>query len=254
MGTVTLRFYAELNELAGRDRGGSRALDVERTFTVGQTVKDLIEAAGVPHTEVDLILVDGISVGLDHRIGEGERISVFPVFESLDVSTVTRVRSVPLRQTRFAADVHLGRLARYLRLLGFDTAYRKDWDDAALVETALREKRIVLTRDRGLLKRAVLDHGYLVRETHPRAQLREVIARFDLSHTLRPFTRCPRCNGRVSSVPKSEIILLLPTRTASAVDEFRRCQECGQLYWQGAHQRGLDDLVALARSAREPGL
>jgi uncharacterized protein with PIN domain/sulfur carrier protein ThiS len=251
MGTVTLRFYAELNELVVRGARSPGSLTLERSFGVGQTVKDLIEAAGVPHTEVDLVLVSGEPVGLDHRVREGDRISVYPVFESLDISSVSRVRAAPLRQTRFVADVHLGRLARYLRLLGFDTAYQNDWDDAALLRTALSDRRILLTRDRGLLKRAALDHGYLVRATDPRAQLREVVARFDLAAGLRPLSRCALCNGRLSAVDKADISSLLPERTAAAVDEFRRCEDCGQLYWQGAHHRGLAELIALARATRE---
>lgn len=247
MATVSLRFYAELNDLAGGGLSELGSPARERAVSRGQTVKDLIEAAGVPHTEVDLVLVNGESVSFEYQVCDGDRVSVFPVFESLDVGPVTRVRAVPLRETRFAADAHLGKLARYLRILGFDTAYRTDWADAVLVEAAQSEKRIILTRDHGLLKRAAVDHGCLIRETCPRAQLVEVLTRFDLARSVRPFTRCPRCNGPVSAVSKAEIGSSLPPRTAALVQEFKRCQDCGHLYWQGAHQRGLNELLSLAQ-------
>lgn len=243
MGTVTVRFYAELNDLVS---AGGSGRELERQVGPGETVKDLVEALGVPHTEVDLVLVNGEPAPLGHRLQDRDRISVYPVFESLDITAVSSVRARPLRQTRFVADEHLGTLARYLRVLGFDTDYRSHWEDADLVEVALREKRIILTRDRGLLKRAVVDHGYLVRETRPRAQLVEVVRRFDLAGNVRPFSRCPRCNGEVAAVAKSEVLAVLPPRTAGQVDEFNRCLVCGQVYWQGAHHRGLAGLVELA--------
>ncbi len=240
-GTVSIRFYAELGDLLPRRwRGG----DIERVFAPGQTVKDLIEAMGVPHTEVDLVLVDGCSVTFGHRLSQGERISVYPVFEAFDISPVSRVRPRPLRATRFVADVHLGRLARYLRILGFDTLYQREWSDVELADCAVREHRIVLTRDRGLLKRASLDHGYLVRHEDPREQVIEVVDRFDLGRALLPFTRCPLCNGVVDPVDKTEVVPLLPPRTAQHYQDFWRCGRCGRLYWKGGHYRTLEALVA----------
>jgi uncharacterized protein len=216
-------------------------------------VKDLIEAMGVPHTEVDLILVDGRPVDFAYRLKDSDRISVYPVFEALDIAPVSRLRPRPLRQTRFAADVHLGRLARYLRLLGFDTLYRTHWSDAELAEAAVSERRILLTRDRGLLKRSAVDHGYLVRSNEPHAQLGEVLERFDLRSALRPFSRCMACNGEVRPVPKDEIAGRLPPRTARYYDEFWRCERCGRLYWKGGHYRSLEALVRAALGERGDG-
>ena len=204
---------------------------------------------GIPHTEVDLVLVDGRSVAFGYRLEDGDRVSVYPVFEAFDISPVSQVRPRPLRQTHFIADVHLGRLARYLRLLGFDTLYRNDWSDTGLVEHARCEQRILLTRDRGLLKRSAVDHGYLVRNTEPRAQLHEVIERFDLRGSLRPFTRCPACNGPVERVAKEDLLAGLPERTARHYQEFWRCGECRRLYWKGGHHRSLQ---ALVDSVEEP--
>ncbi len=240
MAWAVVRFYAELGDLLAPERRGR---EFRRSFVVGTSVKDLIEGLGVPHTEVDLVLVDGESADLSHVLRGGERVSVYPVFESLDIGAVTRVRPVPLRCTRFIADVHTGRLAAYLRLAGFDTLYRNDWQDAALVETALAERRIILTRDRGLLMRAAVTHGHLVRDTQPRAQLAEVLQRFDLWGSLVPFTRCMVCNGRVIRVPKEDVVTRIPPRTARHYQEFWRCSGCGRVYWRGAHYRSLCRLI-----------
>lgn len=201
--------------------------------------------------------MNGHPVGFAHRLADGDRVSVYPVFEAFDISPVSPVRPRPLRVVRFAADVHLGRLAGYLRLGGFDTLYRNDWDDRELAETAVAEKRIVLTRDRGLLMRAIVTHGHLVRETRPRAQLTEVLERFDLWSSLRPFTRCSVCNSPVEAVPKEEVVSELPARTARFYDDFRRCSGCGRLYWQGAHHRSLLRLFSRGEAVEdgtgEPG-
>lgn len=242
---MSIRFYAELGDLLPRQwRGG----DIERVFAPGQTVKDLIEAMGVPHTEVDLVLVDGRSVAFGHQLSEGERISVYPVFEAFDIFPLSRVRPRPLRATRFVADVHIGRLARYLRILGFDTLYQREWRDGELADCAVGEHRIVLTRDRGLLKRASLDHGYLVRHEDPREQVIEVVDRFDLIRAFMPFTRCPLCNGAIDRVEKAEVVARLPLRTAQHHQDFWRCGQCGQLYWKGGHRRALEALVADVRA------
>jgi len=240
MSTVHIRFYAELGDLLPAEW---RCRDVERQVGPGQTIKDLIEAMGVPHTEVDLILVDGLSVDFGYRLRDGDRLSIYPVFEALDVAPVSRLRPRPLRETLFAADVHLGRLVRYLRLLGFDSLYRNDWTDEGLVEAAVAERRIVLTCDRGVLKRRAVERGYLVRSPEPRTQLIEVVERFDLRGSLRPFSRCPVCNGEVTHAAKEDVVERLPPRTALHYEEFWRCRGCGRVYWQGGHFRALQRLV-----------
>ena len=203
----------------------------------------MIEALGVPHTQVDLILVDGWSVDFSYRVAPGDRISVFPVFESVDITPLLEVRPRPLRQTRFVLDTHLGRLATYLRLMGFDTLYRNDYDDSELVRISVGETRILLTRDRGLLKRRALTHGYSVRETNPRRQLGEVLDRFDLRRSAAPFTRCLRCNGCLRLVPKEAVLERLPPRTRRDYDEFRICRGCDRVVWQGSHYQRMRRLV-----------
>jgi uncharacterized protein with PIN domain/sulfur carrier protein ThiS len=239
-----LRFYAELNDFLPRQR---RFRDVERSFAVGTTVKDLIESTGVPHTEVDLILVNGDSVDLSYDVKDGDRISVYPTFESFDISPALRVRSEPLRVTRFVLDVHLGKLARHLRLLGFDTLYERDRPDRELAEISARENRILLTRDVGLLKRRIVTHGYFVRERDPGAQLREVVARLELARAVRPFTRCLNCNGELEPVDKEEIEDRLEARTRRHFDEFWVCRACKNVYWRGSHYDKLLRLVASIR-------
>jgi uncharacterized protein with PIN domain len=226
------RFYAELNDFLPRERRGGDAL---YAFDGTPSVKDAIESQGVPHVEVDLILVDGVSVGFGHPLRDGARVSVYPVFETLDVAELVRLRPAPLRVPRFACDVHLGKLARRLRLLGFDTLYRNDWDDADLAAVCAAERRCLLTRDIGLLKRNEVDRGYWLRATDPGLQIREVIGRLDLRRAARPFTRCLVCNGELGPVAKEEILGELPPRTRRDFEEFRSCAGCGRNYWCGSH-------------------
>jgi len=199
MNQVYFRFYAELNDFLPLER---RMLGFVHTFEKNPSVKDTIEALGVPHTEVDLILVNGESVDFAYLLRDGDRISVYPVFEAIDITPLLRVRPQPLREIRFVLDVHLGKLANYLRLFGFDTLYQNDYEDAQLAQISRSEKRILLTRDMGLLKRNLVTHGYFLRETNPKFQLREIIRRFDLFRLITPFRRCISCNGLVHLVDK----------------------------------------------------
>ncbi|MGB9919508.1 MAG: Mut7-C RNAse domain-containing protein [Moorellales bacterium] len=238
--TCTFRFYAELNDFLPPER---RQVPFQHFFFGRPAVKDLIESLGVPHTEVDLILVNGGSVDFSYRVRDGDLISVYPVFESLDISSVTRVRAQPLRRPRFVLDGHLGRLAAYLRLLGFDSLYRGNLPDAILAGISVQDRRILLTRDRGLLKRSQVSHGYLVRETNPRQQITEVVRRFDLWGLARPFSRCMRCNEELVAVRKEEILDRLPPRVREGCEEFRKCPGCDRVYWKGSHYERLARLV-----------
>ena len=248
MPRATLRFYAELNDFLPPE---DRHRPVERPFRVRPSIKDLIEAAGVPHTEVDLVLVNGESVDFAHPVRDGDRISVYPVFESVDIAAVTRVRPEPLRELRFVLDVHLGRLAAYLRLAGFDTVYRNDLDDAELAGIAAGG-RVLLTRDQELLKRRAVIRGYWLRAPSPRSQLAEVLRRFDLSRAVRPFCRCLRCNALVRPVRKADVVAELPPRTRQYYDEFFRCPGCDRIYWRGGHFDALRRLLEHAMNEARP--
>jgi uncharacterized protein with PIN domain len=235
------RFYAELNDFLPPER---RFREFTLEFLDIATVKDRIESLGVPHTEVDLILVNGEPVEFTYRVADGDRISVYPVFEAFDIAGLTRVRPEPLRDPRFVLDIHLGKLAAYLRMLGFDTYYRNCSADEELAAISAAEHRILLTRDVGLLKRAALTHGYFVRETAPRAQLAEIVARFDLRRLIHAFSRCMRCNGILEDASLEEVRPALPPRAAELYHDFRRCPQCGRVYWKGGHYRRMLDVIA----------
>ena len=236
LGLITVRAYAELNDFLPPAR---RQVAFEAACEERTSVKDLLEGLGVPHTEVDLLLVNGEPAGFGCRLADGDRVAAFPVFEALDVAGVSLVRPEPLREIRFVLDGHLGRLAAYLRLSGFDALYLRDAGDAELAEASVSGRRILLTRDHGLLKRRAVTHGYSVRGTRPVDQLAEVARRFDLRRLFRPFTRCMRCNGALHPVGKTEVAGLVPPRSYEAFDEFLRCEGCGKAYWRGSHYRRL---------------
>jgi hypothetical protein len=241
---VSIRFYAELNDFLPLAR---RMVPFPCAFHVSAPVCDLIESLGVPHTEVDLILVNGRSVDFSHRVEDGDRISVYPVFESIDITPVARLRPRPLRQTRFVLDVHLGRLAAYLRMMGFDSLYRNDFQDRELARLSGAGERILLTRDRELLKRAVVTRGYYVRATSPRQQLAEVLRRFDLLDAAAPFARCLACNGLLQPVAKEAVLELLPPRVREHHDEFLRCDACARVYWKGSHYARMQQIIEAIR-------
>jgi uncharacterized protein with PIN domain len=240
MSSAAFRFYAELNDFLPPAR---RFTEFTHRFLDTATVKDFIESFGVPHTEVDLVLVNGASVDFAYRVRDGDRVSVYPVFEAFDIGPVSKVRPEPLRDPRFVLDTHLGRLAAFLRMLGFDVLYRNHCADEELAAISRDQHRILLTRDVGLLKRGAVTHGCFVRATDPRGQMREIVCRFDLARLVHPFTRCMRCNTPLEEVSKAEVLAELPPRTAEAHDEFRRCPACHRIYWKGAHYRRMQQLL-----------
>ena len=244
---VEFRFYEELNDfLPAEKRKHSFIHGVFGT----PSVKDTIEALGVPHTEVDVILVDGRSVEFGHLLRGGERVAVYPTFEKLDVSPLTRLRPGPLRVMRFIADVHLGTLARYLRLLGFDTVWRNDLADETIIDIALKEQRIILTRDRGILRNGRVTHGYWLRASDPMAQIEEVVRALDLSGSLRPYTRCLECNGEIDLIEPQQAADAVPLQVFVAFSDFSRCRLCGRVYWAGSHIKRLEEVIRRARAAR----
>ena len=232
MSNVALRFYAELNDFL-RDAQKQTRFTIELNRRT--SVKDLIESLGVPHTEVEIILANGRSVDFSYIVEDEDELSVYPMFESVDVTPILKLREKPLRIPRFVLDCHLGRLARYLRQFGFDTLYRNDYSDDELAQTSATENRILLTRDRSLLKRSIITHGYFIRAFDPRKQLDEVIRRFDLRALITPFGRCTRCNGTVTEVDKQAIEDQLEPKTRLYFDTFWQCRSCGQIYWEGSH-------------------
>jgi uncharacterized protein with PIN domain len=227
------RFYEELNDFL---LPAQRKRSLEYRFQGHPGIKDPIEAFGVPHTEVDLIVVNGESVGFDYQLQTGDRVAVYPMFESFDISPLVKLREKPLRRTAFVLDVNLGKLARRLRMLGFDALYDNRYEDAEVADIAAAEGRIVLTRDRRLLFAKRITHGYWVRSTDPRRQVDEVLTRFDLRRQIRPFRRCMRCNGLLREVvPKAEVLDRLEPKTKLYYERFYQCGGCGKVYWEGSH-------------------
>ncbi|MET0980461.1 MAG: Mut7-C RNAse domain-containing protein [Telluria sp.] len=250
MVTATFRFYEELNDFLPRERRGC-------AFMVpcarAATTKHMIEALGVPHTEVELILVNGESSGLDRLLAEGDRVAVYPTFETFDVSPLLQLRDKPLRRLRFVADAHLGGLARLLRMAGFDTLYDNGFDDDEIVVIAQEQQRVVLTRDRELLKRRSVTHGCYLHAIKPAAQFRELFQRLDLAGSAQPFTLCLHCNLPLRPVPKEDVVERLPESVREQHDEFNTCDSCGRVFWKGSHHKRMAAMLeAVAATATAP--
>lgn len=211
------------------------------------SVKDMIESIGPPHPEVELILIDGISVGFDYIVHPDDVIDVYPDFDAVTVPDKVRLIPPYPGRPRFILDTHLGKLAGYLRMMGYDTLYRNDYPDDELAAVSNAENRILLTRDTGLLKRSPVIYGYFVRNTSPRLRLIEISQRYNLVDEMQPFHYCMKCNGLLEPVAKNSIQNQLQAGIAEHYEVFHRCADCEQIYWQGSHyermQRLIDDVV-----------
>jgi len=232
MSTASFRFYAELNEFLPPAR---RQREFACACARRATTKHMIEALGVPHTEVELILLNGVSVGFGHILQQGDRLAVYPVFEALDVTPLLRVRARPLRNTAFIADAHLGGLARLLRMAGFDTLYSNAWPDSEIAAIGAQQGRIVLTRDRDLLKHKAVTHGCYLHALKPQQQFMELLDRLDLRRSLRPFSLCVECNAPLRPVDKAQVLERLPPLVRLHYQRFTTCDVCHRVYWQGSH-------------------
>jgi len=240
---VRLRFHGDLIVFLR-----SRADDavIERPLAEKTSIKDIIESCGVPHPEVDLILIDEQTVGFDHTLTRDAKVEVFPVENRGTDRTEQRLQTVGI--TRFVADGHLGGLTRKLRLLGFDVAYPKNADDRELLKVMARENRALLTRDRRLLMHRIVQHGYCPRSQNADEQTIEVVRRFDLSELIAPFARCLRCNAPLEEAAKADVIDKLEPLTKIYYERFRRCPSCKQIYWSGSHFPKLQKRIEEIRS------
>lgn len=245
--SAVFRFYEELNDFLPEER---RKRDFAIEIDRARSVKDAIESAGVPHPEVDLILVDGRSVDFTHLLRGGERVAVYPVFESLDITPLVRLRPLPLRDPRFVADGHLGKLARHLRMAGFDTLCDAGWDDDHIVSISAVQRRTILTRDKAMLRRSDVERGYFVRAVDSEAQLREVVGRMQLEGRLAPFTRCRECNVLLEDVDREAVLARLPEKVQGLYERFRRCPGCERVYWEGTHFERMKGVLERLRAAR----
>ena len=250
------RFYEELNDFLTPSR---RKTDILVEIQQVSTVKDIIESLGVPHTEVDLILINGVSEPFSTLLKEGDHVSVYPIFESVDIAGVTKLRRKGLREhrpeyLRFVVDVNLGKLAHWMRMFGFDVTYAKDLiSDELLARISNEESRILLTRDRGLLKRKNVDHGYFVRAKAPKEQIVEVLKRFDLLNLISLCSRCMNCNVSVKEISAAEAIPHVPPLVAQSYSKFFQCPQCHRIYWEGTHYENMQRMIAdLKRDYFEP--
>lgn len=237
---ATFRFYGELNDFLEEEY---RQLPYHYSFSNKPAVKDAIEAIGVPHPEVHLILMDGESCDFSQPLLGGARVSVFPRFHELEVSAVSKVQPQQLQEHRFILDTHLGRLAGLLRMLGFDAQYGVDAEDERLAKISKEKGRILLTKDRGLLKRGIVAHGYCVRDQDPFQQVIEVLRHFELGDEVNPYSRCIRCNGQLKEVSKLDVEDAVPAAAWSNYDRFQLCNRCGKVYWEGSHVKKMDQLI-----------
>ncbi len=207
------------------------------------SIKDLLESLGIPHVEISCLEVNGRQVSFAHIVEPGDRIAARPLSPPVDVTVATELRPVPLAATRFLVDINVGKLAPRLRMAGFDTGYHPDLADRDLAALAVRQGRILLTRDRGLLKHKIVVFGHLVRAQQPEEQLREIVQLFGLAPRIRPFSRCMRCNGRLRSVAREEVFDRLEPLTKKYYHTFTRCEECGRIYWPGSHRQRMATLL-----------
>ncbi len=206
-------------------------------------VKHSVEALGIPHTDVAHILLQGELVEFSCLVRAGDTFHIYPAQYPLDKPLPEILRPALMSPPRFILDNHLGRLANYLRLLGFDTWYRNDYDDEELAHLSSTEQRVLLTRDRRLLMRKVVVYGFCLRTKVPRQQLLDVMERYDLKDHINPWCRCIRCNGQLVPVSKGEVRDRLEPKTKKYYHEFRQCQHCNQVYWKGSHFQSLQQFI-----------
>jgi uncharacterized protein with PIN domain len=239
MVTATFRFHQELNDFLPRDRR-------ERSFAAEcarqATTRHMIEALGVPHTEVAAVLVNGELSGFDRILAEGDHVVAYARFAQAG-QTGDALRARPRERMCFVADSHLGGLARLLRMAGYDTLYDNHYHDDEVEALATDDDRIVLTRDRELLKRRAIVHGCYVHALDPELQLRELFARLGLAAGARPFSLCLHCNLPLRVVDKTDILERLPESVRVLHDGFTTCDQCGRVYWKGSHYKRMAALL-----------
>lgn len=246
---VTVRFHEDLVFFLRRSNSSG---EIPVTFHVTRSVKDMAESLGVPHVEIDFILVNGLSVGFDYLLKDGDSVSIFPqsaANESIPANKERIVHLSPVKKDsrRFVADVHVKTLTRYLRMLGFDTLYDREWEDVYLASISENEDRTLLSRDTRLLMRNNVSRGMYIRSLNPQTQVIEVIRRYQLSDKIDPFTRCISCNGRIARVENNRLTASrVPPEVLARNDTFHRCESCGKYYWNGSHvkkmQKRIEDI------------
>ena len=239
MSSATVRFHGELNDFLTRLRRGAT---LSYTFGGRVSIKDVVESLGVPHPEIEALFASGSPVDFGYIIRDQEAIEAYPRNLPTGINYCSLRPALPTPY-RFVLDTHLGTLASHLRMLGFDTLYRNDYDDDELACIADVEMRILLTRDIGLLKRGRVVFGYFVRETNPQRQVIELAERYELRPFIQSLQRCTRCNGLLQPVSKADIAERLAPKTRDYYTEFSLCESCGQIYWKGSHYERMQQFI-----------
>lgn len=240
MNAVFFRFYEELNDSLPEEK---RKVWFEYSFEGSLSLLEVFHLLEIPVDEIDLVLVNQQSVGLDYVLQDGDRVSAYPVFELFDISGIRKLKGEPLRNPRFICDVHLGRLCKYLRMLGWDTLYSNRYTPEDLIQLSGQEKRILLTRNYELTRHKKLTHSHWVQSSDPLEQIHELILKLDLSNKCNPLTRCLNCNQMIVPVEKEVILHRLQLRTEKYFNEFFMCPDCGQIYWKGSHYENMVQFI-----------
>jgi len=240
MRTIHLRCYEELNEFLPKEK---RKVQFTHTISVQTSVKDLIESFNIPHTQVQMILVNGEQKDFSYIVQENDRISVYPFFHTFDINSVSKISHPLPDEIHFLADQHLGTLARYLRMIGIDTAFNEDISGYELVEKANQQDRILLTKDHNILKRNELKYGYFIYADDLDSQLEELILQFKLKEHLSLFSRCLECNELLQPIEKATIEHRLPKKVREGHESFTICWRCNKIYWKGSHYDRMKDKI-----------
>lgn len=238
---VVFQFFEELNDFLSPQH---RNITFNHNFKGRVSVKDLIESVGVPHTEIDFILANAKPVDFTYHVQHKDEINVYPLSEIMGVAGLSKMRREPLSTFRFIVDSHLGKLVKYLRMLGFDSLYNSNYSDTELAQLSHSENRILLTRDRGLLKHRIVNYGHFVKQTQPLKQLQEIIQWLNINHITHPFTRCILCNGLLADVNKRDVEDHLLPKTKENYTEFKQCLKCKHIYWKGSHYQKMQKLIS----------
>jgi uncharacterized protein with PIN domain len=241
MPNVYVSVLEELNNLLPK-RNRFKELEIE--FKGRQSVKHIIESLGIPHTEIGFITINENQVDFDYLVQDEDRVIVQPAMPDKDHYSGMFNEGKLVIEPRFILDNHLGKLATYLRILGFDAIYHNDFQDDELAHNSVDLNRILLTRDRQLLMRKTIRFGYLIRALEPDLQVIEVLNRFNLAGVVKPFNRCLRCNTSLAPVEKETILDRLQPKTKKYFDEFHICPQCERIYWMGSHYECMDRKIA----------
>lgn len=240
MAQATFKFIGEVNDLLPKEK---RGVTFTHKFKDKPSIKDTIESLGVPHTEVNVIIINEKSENFFYLLKDGDSINIYSFFTTPKTQRIIQLQPKIPKQISFILDVHLGKLASFLRMLGFDSLYSNLYEDAEIADISELENRIVLTRDKGLLMRKKINYGYYVRETNPKKQLIEVLTRFNLFEKITPFQRCLNCNGDLEKIDKQLILDQIPEKTSKYINQYYHCLDCKQIYWPGSHFQDMQNFV-----------